>query len=49
MKTTDETLTLSRSVVDSMPVYYRVLADHLADTGRAKIITNTPAPQQVRP
>jgi len=32
-----EVLTFSSEVVDSLPLYYRALAHHLADTGRAII------------
>jgi hypothetical protein len=32
-----EVLTFSSDVVDSLPLYYRALAKHLADTGRAII------------
>ena len=32
-----EVLTFSSEVVDSLPLYYKALAQHLADTGRATI------------
>jgi len=32
-----EVLTFSSEVVDSLPLYYKALAHHLADTGRAII------------
>ena len=35
MSSSSEVLTFSRDVVDSLPDYYRCLAEHLADTGRA--------------
>ena len=34
---TSEILTLSSEVVQSLPLYYRALAQHLSETGRAVI------------
>jgi uncharacterized membrane-anchored protein YhcB (DUF1043 family) len=34
---TSDVLTFSSEVVESLPLYYRALAKHLADTGRAII------------
>lgn len=36
-----EQIILSAEVVNSLPVYYRCLAQHLANTGRA-VITDSP-------
>ena len=36
-----EQIILSADVVNSLPLYYRCLAQHLADTGRA-VITEKP-------
>lgn len=41
MSSSSEVLTFSRDVVDSLPDYYRCLAEHLADTGRAVIKDNS--------
>jgi uncharacterized membrane-anchored protein YhcB (DUF1043 family) len=37
MSSSSEVLTISLEVVNSLPAYYRALAHHLADTGRAII------------
>ena len=37
MSSSSEVLTISSEVFDSLPLYYRALAHHLADTGRAVI------------
>jgi len=37
MSSSSEVLTFSRDVVDSLPDYYKCLAEHLAETGRAVI------------
>jgi hypothetical protein len=39
-----EVLTFSSEVVDSLPLYYKALAYHLADTGRA--IIESPSEKQ---
>lgn len=42
---TSESLTFSREVVDSLPLYYRAMAEHLAETGRA-VITGSSEKQE---
>lgn len=37
MSSSSEVLTFSRDVVDSLPDYYKCLAERLAETGRAVI------------
>lgn len=41
MKSTLKPITLSSDVVKGLPLYYRALVQHLANTGRA-IITDSP-------
>jgi len=37
MSSSSEVLTFSRDVVESLPLYYKALAQHLAETGRVVI------------
>jgi len=37
MSSSSEVLTLSSDVVESLPIFYRAMAQHLAETGRAII------------
>jgi len=45
MSSSLEVLTFSSDVVDSLPLFYRALAHHLADTGRAIIEDSSEKPE----